>query len=327
MLKIILGEEAAKRILGEGGYARYAFSYFKEDKKQVWFKRDLSRKILYEIEHVRMDGKYGVYNEEEDAGCSVDDLSLGTKSLLTLANTKKDKVFLIDIEDNCCDLLEEIALEYERKGKELIIVSNYLNRFKFRHIRDVCYINWGITVNNAKDIVDIILPLWRKDQELEDKVYRRYKKDNSSLELRIKQDNVETFKMNLDKKFNIILDHCNPWEGNLNTFLNCVVRDYSKLNYECNREILFAYGSYNDELLLDSINKVDNIIILDYYNADIIMQNKLLCSEMLLSNNKFLILNKNLGVRFRSSDVDAYEIKKINKKYKATKLEGDYYGK
>ncbi len=47
----------------------------------------------------------------------------------------RDNVYLATMGDNCCDFLERIALDYEKEGKDLIVVANYLHKFQFNYIK------------------------------------------------------------------------------------------------------------------------------------------------------------------------------------------------
>lgn len=72
--------------------------------------------------------------------------------------------------DNCTDFLERIALDYEKQGRDLIVVANYIHIFKFNFIKDIEYINWNIVCHNWNDIEYKIYDKWiaQEREEFED---------------------------------------------------------------------------------------------------------------------------------------------------------------
>ena len=133
-----------------------SFNTFKESS---WFKDEFVQEIIRDIDGAYMEGDFAVHSLKYDEGYSVNDLSGGAK-LLILAYCLRDYVYLAMMGDNCTDFLERISLEYEKEGKDLVIVSNYLHRFKFNYVDSIEYLNWNIICNSCKDIDKKICSKW-----------------------------------------------------------------------------------------------------------------------------------------------------------------------
>lgn len=87
---------------------------------EEWFKNDLVKEILEEIENViHIDGDYFKHNDF--GGLSAKDLSTGTKTLiLLLMSDVENKVFqLSNIGDNCYNILGKIG-----KIKDIVLYGN-----------------------------------------------------------------------------------------------------------------------------------------------------------------------------------------------------------
>lgn len=67
--------------------------------------------------------------------------------------------------DNGCDLLEKIALDYERENKDLVIVSNYIHKFNFKYIKEIEYVNYGVICKSWDDIYDKVYDKFFSDTE------------------------------------------------------------------------------------------------------------------------------------------------------------------
>ena len=77
----------------------------------------------------------------------------------------RDRVFLATMGDNGCDLLEKIALDYEKEGKDLIVVSDYLHKFNFKYVKEIEYINYGVICHNWNEIYDKVYDKFLNDTE------------------------------------------------------------------------------------------------------------------------------------------------------------------
>lgn len=162
MLKIIMGSERAAEFT-EKKFIEFPGTYFNTMKKQDWFNDAFVKQIIHDIDKAEIVTGYAVQSIDCDAGYSVNDLSGGSKALI-LIHLLRDRVFLATMGDNCTDLLEQIALSYEKEGLDLVIVSNYLHLFKFNYVNDIEYLNWGIVCNSTQDIFNKIESKWY-DQE------------------------------------------------------------------------------------------------------------------------------------------------------------------
>lgn len=163
MLKIIMGSEFAKQYVKGKYYVKDTKTYFNEYKKKNWFKPKIVKDIIRDIDKAEMDGVYSVISLIEDTGYSVNDLAGGTKTLIAIYN-ERDTVFYTSIGDNCTDFLERIALDYEKQGEDLVIVSNYLNDFQFNYVDSIEYLNWGIICHSFEDINRKVWPLWYEQE-------------------------------------------------------------------------------------------------------------------------------------------------------------------
>lgn len=166
MLKIALGSEYVEKWLSSEELKRYrgsCKSYYKSLKKPEWFRNDFARRVIREIDRAEIILDYAVRLIEYDNGYSVDSLSGGAKTLISMYNAR-NYIFLAQMGENCIDFLEEIAADYEKEGKDLIIVSNWLMDFNFKYIKEVYFINWDKTCYNQDEINDDIFPLWYQQE-------------------------------------------------------------------------------------------------------------------------------------------------------------------
>ena len=170
MLRIALGSEHVKDLLAPDELKRYKDlnkSVFAEYKKREWFRNNFVTRVLKEIDRVEMETDFGVKSLEFNETFSVNDLSGGAQTLILMYSYRK-YIYLAQMGENCIDFLEEIAADYEREGKDLTIVSNWLMDFNFKHIDKVYFINWDKTCYNQDQIDDDIFPLWyRQERENE----------------------------------------------------------------------------------------------------------------------------------------------------------------
>lgn len=170
MLKIIMGSELANTFIPDKKFIEFPNSYFNELKESKWFKDPLVQEIIRVIDKAYVECGFAVHSIGYDEGYSVNDLTGGSK-LLILLHMLRDNVYLATMGDNCTDFVERIALEYEKDGKDLIIVANYLHKFNFKYIDSIEYANWGITCHIWYDIDTKIYDKWiaqEKEDSIED---------------------------------------------------------------------------------------------------------------------------------------------------------------
>lgn len=158
MLKIIMGSERTREFTNKK-FIEFPSRSFKAYKKSEWFEDTFVREIIEKIDNARMVSSFAVESLIYDAGYSVDDISGGSKALILIYKLR-DYICLATMGDNCTDFMERIALDYEREGKDLWIVSNYLHLYNFRYVKDIEYVNWGIVCHSRKDIIDLVEQKW-----------------------------------------------------------------------------------------------------------------------------------------------------------------------
>lgn len=159
MLKIIMGSENIGKEVNGVKFIRHPNTYFNEMKEKEWFHDKFVKQIIKEIDTAYVESDFAVHSINYDQGYSVNDLSGGAKFLI-LAYKLRNRVYLATMGDNCTDLLEQIALDYEKNGEDLVIVTNYLHKFNFKYIDKIEYLNWGIICKSKKDISSMILNKW-----------------------------------------------------------------------------------------------------------------------------------------------------------------------
>ena len=105
-------------------------------KKTSWFEDQFVREIMADLGKVYVESGYIthsiLFNERYNVG------------------------------DNGTDFLEKIAQEYDKEGRDLIIVSNYLHKFRFIHVNEIEYLNYGIVCHNQKDVQEKVGDKWIK---------------------------------------------------------------------------------------------------------------------------------------------------------------------
>lgn len=164
MLKIILNSLECKQYLGNKRFVESIDAHFERVKKQEWFSNDIVKEIIQKIDDAHVEVGFSVVNNKTGAGYSVNDLSGGAKFLI-LVQCMRDRVFLATMGDNGCDLLEKIAQDYEKEGKDLIIVSDYLHKFNFKYVKEIEYINYGVICHNWNEIYDKVYDKFLNDTE------------------------------------------------------------------------------------------------------------------------------------------------------------------
>ena len=162
MLKIILGSDYAEEKLGI--HVMYGIeSVFKASKKKEWFRDDFVKKIISDIDNADVILDFSIYSRMYETGYSVDSLSAGAMSLI-MAYEKPELNIVLRMGDNCTDLLEQIVSKYDKQGKDITIICNYMHMFNFRYIDKIKYVNWGITCKSRADIVNKVMDKWYKQE-------------------------------------------------------------------------------------------------------------------------------------------------------------------
>ena len=136
MLKIVMGSENFDKYIKDKKFIEFPNAYFNTLKRSEWFKDQFVQEVIRDIDKAYVESGYAVHSIEYDEGYSVNDLSGGSKFLI-LAHTLRDNIYLATMGDNCTDFLERIALDYEKQGRDLIVVANYIHIFKFNFIKDI----------------------------------------------------------------------------------------------------------------------------------------------------------------------------------------------
>lgn len=141
---------------------------FNRVKEASWFEDDFVKEIISSIDNADVVVDEAIKSRKTGTGYSVDKLSGGAKALILMYELE-DKIVLATMGDNCIEFVERIAAKYEKEGKELTIVSNYLHKFKFKYIKEIRYLNWDIICKSTDDIESLV----------EDKWYEHWKYSNN----------------------------------------------------------------------------------------------------------------------------------------------------
>ena len=157
MLKILLNSLEYDKYLSEFKFIDSIGSHFNRVKQPEWFDDLLVREIIEKVDNAYVELGFSVRSFCTGQGYSVNELSGGAKSLI-LMHKLRDRVMLATMGDNCTELLEKIAADYEKQGKDLVIVSNYLHKFPFKHIKKIYYMNWDKVCTSWDDVCNSIYP-------------------------------------------------------------------------------------------------------------------------------------------------------------------------
>lgn len=161
MLKVIMGSEYADKFINTDIFIKNIDLYFNKMKKTSWFEDPFVREIMADLDKVYVESGYITHSILFNERYTVDDLAIGTKFLI-LVYKLRDKVYFANVGDNGTDFLEKIAQEYDEEGRDLIIVSNYLQEFRFIHVNEVEYLNYDIICHNQKDVQEKVCDKWIK---------------------------------------------------------------------------------------------------------------------------------------------------------------------
>lgn len=163
MLKIIMGVEQVDKYIDTSKFVEFPNYFFNDNKKKEWFSTDFAKRLISEIDRSSIIADFAVFSNVTNTGYSVNDLSGGSKCLMLIYN-EPDYIYRLVMGDNCVEFLEEAAKKYEEQGKDLILVSNKIYYFKFKHIDEVHFVNWNITCRSNKEISSNVWNLWFKQE-------------------------------------------------------------------------------------------------------------------------------------------------------------------
>lgn len=166
MLNIILESKNYKddieKYRGNKKFIEYPNSYFDYVKKQEWFEDPFVQQIIEKIDKARVELGFSVRSLETGEGYSVNDLSGGCKFLI-LAYELRDKLFRITMGENCVMILEQIAAEYEKEGKELTLYCQYDYNFYFKYVKEINFLNYNIICRKGDNLYNKVYDKWIED--------------------------------------------------------------------------------------------------------------------------------------------------------------------
>lgn len=151
MLKVYYGYEAPPELLNGKRFEPYPGRSFNRVKKAEWFKDPLVQEIIENIDKAKVEMDFSVVSMITHTGFSVNDLAGGTKCLIMLYKNP-EKLYFVSMGDNCVEYLEKIAAKFEEEGKDIIIITDYLNRFQFKYIDSIEFLNWGIICHSWEEV-------------------------------------------------------------------------------------------------------------------------------------------------------------------------------
>ena len=165
MLKIILGvENVDKYIKNKRKFINFPNEYFNQYKEPEWFRDEFSKRLIKEIDKATIIADFAVQSDINGTGFSVNDLAGGTKTLMLMYNCPNN-IVLAKMGDNCTKFVEWIASEFEKQGRDLIIVSNIIHQYDFKYIDKIHFINYNITCTSWQDVMDNVYMRWYNDRE------------------------------------------------------------------------------------------------------------------------------------------------------------------
>lgn len=151
MLNIILGNKDSEKFLAQHKFVDYNDGLFDDEYTEEWFNDKFIQKILNEIDHIDLSKSTGTAFKNFITGNthSQIELSTGCKTLI-LMYKYPDVIFQARFGDNCTDLVEQIATK-----NNITLKSDYLHSFNFKYIKEINYINYGLTAHNKEDIFEL----------------------------------------------------------------------------------------------------------------------------------------------------------------------------
>lgn len=158
MLNIFMDSTLAIGKYGDS-FIEYPNKRFNRVKRPEWFRDPFVKEIISTIDKADVVLDEALRSRLTGGGYSTEKLCGGTKTLI-LMYYMRNNVVLAAMGPNCTDFVERIALDYEKEGKELTIVSNYLHKYSFKYIDAIKYLNWDIICRSRMDIDKKITDLW-----------------------------------------------------------------------------------------------------------------------------------------------------------------------
>lgn len=131
--------------------------------EEEWFQDEFVQEILREIDKAVIVAGSAVKSLVTEQTYSATKLSGGSKLLISVYENP-DETFLLTMGDNCTDFLERITEKYDKQGKDIWFVSNYLHQFKFNYTKAIRYVNWDIVCHSWDEIDREVYGKWL-DQE------------------------------------------------------------------------------------------------------------------------------------------------------------------
>ena len=163
MLKIILGVENADKYIDNLDLViDFPNEFFNQFKKAEWFKTDFARKVIKDIDKAEIEKDFSIVSDVTHKGYSVDNLSGGSKSLLLMYN-RPNNIVLAKMGDNCTKYVEWIASEFEKQGRDLIIISNIIHVYNFEYVKEIYFYNYDMLCRSWKDVIAGPNYLWSKE--------------------------------------------------------------------------------------------------------------------------------------------------------------------
>lgn len=179
MLTIILGSKDSEKFLKDSKYVDYNDGLFDDMYKKEWFNNKFVQEVLEKIDKIDIEKSNGVsfVNKRTGNMHSHKELSTGTKTLI-LMYKYPNVVFQARFGDNCNEFVEELAVK-----NNITIKADYFHSFRFRHITEINYINYGIIARNAKDLQKIYVQ-FIEDNRLKNELDTDATEDNRPLKER-----------------------------------------------------------------------------------------------------------------------------------------------
>lgn len=152
-LKIILGGKDLdywKASMPDRKYMGSNDAMFDRYYKPEWFNDTIVQEAMHTASKIDISKSSPVmfYSTLTEQYVGIDKLSTGCKTLI-LAYKFPNLILRARMGDNCTDLMDLIASKVD-----VVLHSYYVHMFKFKHIKEIEYLNYGIKAHNAGDILD-----------------------------------------------------------------------------------------------------------------------------------------------------------------------------